>query len=292
VSAEQDGNVDAGAEDRDVIACARRSFERGRASWPDVVLEWDRFERYFVERASGAAPADALAADMYLACASAYGIPRALAALEPLFTFHVARAVASVDASPAFVEDVLQSTREHLLVAAPGAIARIADYAGRASLKSWLSTVAVRRAINHSRREARGRRTIAYGHADLRLVRGSPELDYLRRRYKGAFEDVIRDCIGRLPRQQRLLLRLNLVEGMSIDGLATAYAIGRSTAARRLVQARRELFDGVCRELRTRLKLSRRDLDSLAGEIQSQLDVSILRLLASETRGGVGGSDS
>lgn len=284
---EGSGNSGGKEHDIDLLALARSAFEIGQARWPDVVLDWERFEAYFRQHAKrGDTPSNSAAADMYLACSCAHGLPRALAALESILMLPVARAIASVDPTPTFVEEVVQATREHLLVPEGGGLARIGEYAGRCSLKNWLSTVAVRRAISQLRGQARGRRAVARGQGDMRLVRGSPELDYLRHRYKGVFEEAIRHSIAQLPRQQRLLLRLNLVEGMSIDGLATAYSVGRSTAARWLVQARRVLFESVRRELHARLKLSAGEIDSMAHDIRSQLEVSILRLLASEPRPG------
>jgi RNA polymerase sigma-70 factor, ECF subfamily len=257
---------------------ARRNFEIGRTAWPNVLLPFDSFARYFVRQASGAPLAGANAADLYLACACAEGDGEALAALERVLTSDVARALASEDSSQAFVDEMLQATREHLLVRRDREPCRIADYGGRASLKTWLCAVAVRLAI--SRRRRKGEQRHEQLSVDLRLAGGGPEFEYLRGRYKSVFEDAVRSAIEQLQAKERMLLRLNLVDGMSVDELGAMYKVGRSTAARWLANARRALLEAARQDLRARLQLSPEELESLAGDLTSQLEVSVLRLLA------------
>jgi RNA polymerase sigma-70 factor (ECF subfamily) len=260
---------------------ARRRFEAGRAAWPELTLDANAFERYFARHAAiDPGPLEAHAADMYLACACSLGVSGALAAFERTFFGDLSRAVAAVDSSQAFVEEVLQATRERLLVGTSAEPSKIADYAGRASLRSWLSAVAVRWAISQRRRKSDQRHETFTAEDDRRLAMGGPEFDYLRGRYKDAFEDAVRDAIERLPAKQRLLLRLNLVDGMSIDKLAVAYHVGRSTAARWLASARSALLEEARREMRAKLGLTASELESIGADMRSQLEVSILRLLA------------
>jgi RNA polymerase sigma-70 factor (ECF subfamily) len=261
-----------------------RLFDAGRMAWPQFDVDAGLFERYVTRHASGETPpGDIYAADMYLACACAHGVNAALAVLERTLEGNVARAVASIDSSHAFVEDVLQTVRERLLVRRDDEPGKISEYAGRASLRTWLCAVAVRCAI--SQRRLKGEQC----HADLaveddrRLAKGGPEFDYLRRRYKGAFEEAVRGAIERLSSKERALLRLNLVEGMSIDRLGTVYQVGRSTAARWLASARRALLEEARRKLRENVRLTSTELESLSAAMHSQLDVSILRLLGRTT---------
>jgi RNA polymerase sigma-70 factor (ECF subfamily) len=259
---------------------ARRWFEAGRAKWSHLRLEFDTFEPYFARHAAQALPAEAHAADMYLACAAAHGVDGALEALDGVLSNDVARAVATVDPSHDFVAEILQATRERLLVAKSGQCGKIGDYGGRASLRSWLGAVAVRLAISRRRRKGEQRHEAFDEADDRRLAKGGPEFEYLRRRYKGAFEDAVRHSLESLPPKQRMLLRLNVVEGMSIDAIAAAYQVGRSTAARWLAAARSALFDGARCEIRARLNVTMTELDSLVADMRSEIDVSILRLLS------------
>jgi RNA polymerase sigma-70 factor (ECF subfamily) len=263
----------------DLCSAAKRQFDAGRAAWPSIALEFEAFERYFARHATVEIPPGELhASDMYLACACSYGIASALAELEGTFRNDVARAVASIDSSHAFVEDTLQATRERLLTGKGPS--KIADYAGRSSLRSWLCAVAVRWAIGQRRRKREQHHEPFNTEHDMRLVSKGPDFEYLRRRYKSVFEQAVRTAVDRLPAKQRLLLRLNLVDGMSVDKLGTVYRVGRSTAARWLATARQELLEGVRRHLRHELRVTSAELDSLGADLRSQLDVSLHKLLA------------
>ena len=265
---------------------ARRIFEKGRDVWPELALPFELFDAYFARHAMPDAVAqEGNAADMYLACASAHGIDGAFARLEPTMIGDVARAVATVDSSPAFVEEVLQALRERLLVRRGPEPSKISDYAGLASLRSWLCAVAVRWAISQRRRKSAQRHTSFRPDQDKRLANTGPEYEYLRQRYKGVFEEAVRDAIRRMPAEQRLLLRLNLVDGMSVDKLGALYKVGRSTAARWLASARRALFEAVRGDLRDKLRLTSTELDSLGGDLRSLLDVSVFEVLASADHG-------
>jgi RNA polymerase sigma-70 factor (ECF subfamily) len=268
-------------------SAALLAFEVGRARWPQLALEFDAFNRYFARHARGAVPpCHEHSADMYLACACGSGIDGALAAFECTLLGDMARAVASIDSSGAFIEEILQATRERLFVSRGGQPGKIANYAGRASLRSWLCAVAVRSAISWRRRKGEQRHKPFAAEADRRLAHGGPEFEYLRARYKVVFEDAVRSAVKQLPAKERMLLRLHFVDGMSIDKLGTVYRVGRSTAARWLASARRVLLEKARQELHTRLRLTSTELDGLAAEMRSQLEVSLVPLLATTRRDG------
>jgi RNA polymerase sigma-70 factor (ECF subfamily) len=259
---------------------AYRRFVLGRAAWQGLALSFDGFADYFRPHAASATlPAEGHAADMYLACACALEVGGALAAFERVFSADMMRAVASIHSSPAFVDETMQTVRQRLFVRRDGEPGKIASYAGRASLKSWLCAVAVRSAISVRRRKGDQRHKPFAADEDRRIAKGGPEFEYLRGRYKAVFESAVRTAIERLPAKQRLLLRLNLVDGMTIDNLGTAYKVGRSTAARWLADARRALFEQARLDLQATLRLTSTELDSLAVDLRSQLEVSVLRLL-------------
>jgi RNA polymerase sigma-70 factor, ECF subfamily len=273
-------SVRGGNRASDLAELTRQRFEVGRAVWPDLVLEFEVFEPYFHRHSLATRPpCEEYAPDMYLACACGQAIDGAIAALERTLVSDMARALGSIDSSHEFVEEMLQATRERLFVGKGVGAGKILEYGGRASLRSWLCAVAVRVAISHKRRKVEQRHRSFDTRADRRLGNGGPELDYLRRRYKHSFEDAVRSAIQSLTPRDRMLLRLNVLDGMSIDRLGTTYRVGRSTAARWLANARRTLFERTRRELQTKLRLTSTEIDALAADMQSQLDVSVGRLL-------------
>ena len=79
--------------------------------------------------------------------------------------------------------------------------------------------------------------------------------------------------------RERAVLCLNVRDGLSIDKLAAVYGVGRSTVARWLSAAREIVERETRSELVSRLKLSPSAFESLAAEVQSNLDVSLVGLL-------------
>lgn len=84
-------------------------------------------------------------------------------------------------------------------------------------------------------------------------------------------------AIGALPARDRTLLRLNLVDGLTIDELARMYQMHRATAARQLEHARGAVATA------TRLHLAATvppdELEEVARLVASQLDLSLSRVL-------------
>jgi RNA polymerase sigma-70 factor (ECF subfamily) len=270
-------NDPAGLED-----AIRERLEAGRRAWPDVALDPEAFVRHLATHQSGELPPLANIGDLYLACACAHAIPRAIAIFQRDFLDVIARAARRVDSSATFVEEVGQVVFEKLLTAPARETPKIADYAGRAALRSWLSVTATRTALNL--RRTQGERAQARTHDELgsgiaALGAGALELDYLKRRYKPAFEAALRVALQRLDVKDRALLRLNLGDGLSIDRLAAMYRVGRSTAARWLSQARASLLDETRRELVRALDITASEFESIAALVRSDLEVSVVRLL-------------
>jgi RNA polymerase sigma-70 factor (ECF subfamily) len=243
-------------------------------AWPALALPQATFFAYVTRCSEGGERPDVKrASDLYLACACAARIPRALDAFDRVLATAVARGVMRIDPSPAFRDLVAQDLRTRLLIGEPP---KIIDYAGRASLASWLKTAAVRAALNL--RRARGDQPHDSLPSALVAAAG-PDIALVRAKYKAAFEDALRAALAVLPERQRILLTLSLGEGMSIDALAAKFGVGRSTAARWLIAARELLTQETRRILLARLGLTPSELDSVAADVRSDVDVSIVRLL-------------
>src|SRR5262249_39179513 len=95
------------------------------------------------------------------------------------------------------------------------------------------------------------------------------------RLYRGAFRDAFRAAVKALGDDQRLLLRQNVLDGLSIDRLAVFYRVHRATVARRLESARKALLDGTHRMLAARLQVRAEEVESILRLIASQLEVSL-----------------
>lgn len=257
---------------------------RATALWPDVHLDEDHFVRAVAERLPGEDPVRTLHAmqtdDLYLACACAAGDPCALDDFERYCGPVIHRALASTGAAIEERADLLQVVRQRLLVApAQGGAPRIATYSARGSLRGWVRVVAIREA---ARMLPRARRERAAEHDELAgLIAGSdnPEVGYFKRLYREEFKQAFHTAVEALDDRARLLLQQAALDGLSVDQLAALHGVHRATAARWVQAAREAVLIATQRALLWRLRLSRTELASVMRLIQSQLDLSLTRVL-------------
>ncbi len=263
------------------------AHRRAQSAWPRISLSAEMFAQHLAARlGEGGHPArlsELHVEDLFLACACGQRDPVALSSLARLIQHQVREAVKRMSGPPGLQEEVEQLLRERLLVgegAAGGRSApRILDYAGRGSLEKWLRAAAVRTALT-AKRAAR-REVVADEDELLELPAANqdPELRLIQAAYKKAFSAAFQAGLAALQPQQRNVLRLQLLDGLNIDQIGALYGTHRSTAARWLASAREELLLRTREQLGTALRLGPTELDSLMGQLHSQLDVSIRRFL-------------
>jgi RNA polymerase sigma-70 factor (ECF subfamily) len=215
------------------------------------------------------------ASDLALAAACAAADPAAMATLDALLVEVVRRAVRRIDPSPDFADLVAQELRTRLL---SGERPRIGEYAGKSSLRSWLTTAAVRTALN-ARRGAKERPHESVG-SGIRALAAEPEIALLRARAKGELATSVKAALERLPPRDRALLRLSVVDGVGVEGLARIYSVTKSTSGRWLMAAREALRALVRDDLRDRLVLTSTELESFVHALSGDIDVSVARMLA------------
>jgi RNA polymerase sigma-70 factor (ECF subfamily) len=213
-----------------------RYLAAARAAWPALPLDVSVFVQHVAERATdGLLPPLNHAADLYLACACAHHVPGAHDAFDRHCGEAIARAVSRKSGSAVFVDEVTQRLRERLFVSSQG-LPKIAEYRGRAALRTWLTIAASREALMLLRGEARRRKNTEVG--DAPAIDDSPELALLKRRYAEDFGAALAHAFRRLSDKERTILQLQVVEQLGIDALGALYKVGRSTAARWLAGAR------------------------------------------------------
>jgi RNA polymerase sigma-70 factor (ECF subfamily) len=222
--------------------------------------------------------ADRAIEDLYLACACATGVAGAAAYFERRFGKVIRKAVARVISAPVDRDEAEQLTRRALLVRSQAGPPKIASYAGEGPLESWVSVTAIRTAISLGRSGGTERqlrdRTLgeAAGGAD-------PELLVMKGELRAQVEAAFEQALERLGDRERLLLRLYLVSGMTMEDIGKTFDVAHQTVSRWLVRARKQVLAIVRRELARRLKISRSELRSIVRLVASQLNLSISRLL-------------
>lgn len=236
----------------------------------DEPLEWPDVERQLTE---SDAPA------IYLAAACADGQSDAIERFETLYFTAIPKALRSMGAQPADIDDVLSVVREKLFIGVDGQRPRVLGFAGGGSLEKLCKVVAARTLLNRQRSKRRERVSGDEALADLIAPHNDPELAAVKEHHRDAFRSAFSDAIAKLSSEDRNLLRLSLIHRLSIDEVGRIYQIHRSTAARRLTRLRDAIAQDTRMYLRVKLGADRQELQSLFRLVQSGLDRSFIRLL-------------
>ena len=216
--------------------------------------------------------------DVFLAVAAVMGDRDAWSALTERYFARVRAALRRTGVAADAHEDVLQQLRTRLFVAPPGQSARVLRYVGHGDLGGLLKVTAVRLGLN----AVRGPRRVADDEPITTLADGlDVELGQIERRYATEFKAAFEQAAAALQPEERNLLRLHIVDGLSIDRIAAIFRIHRSTAARRLGRARSRVSIGV-RELLAAQLGEDVALPSLLRIVRSRLELSLSRVLGEE----------
>jgi RNA polymerase sigma-70 factor (ECF subfamily) len=257
----------------------------GAAAWPDLNLAPGDFAAHLAARIPaessdlGAALDELHAADLYLACACARDVPGAIAAFEAAHGPMVASFIARIDRAPAFVSEVMQLVRQRVFVGSVDKPPRIQGYAGRGPLAGWVGIAAQRIALDLVDKEKVEARARERAMADEIGTELDPELQYIKVRYREAFERAFARAVEDLGARERALLRLQIAGGLTLEQIGTMYKVNASTVSRWIAGVRTALLAETERLLRAELSLSPPEFNSLARVLVSQLDISVSRLL-------------
>jgi len=260
-------------------------IELARKTWPGATVDLHQFVAQLARRMIPGKRVDEWlanvhSADLYLCCGCASGDSQSIATFEQAVLPQVVPAIAGIDSSPTFVAEAKQQVRQKLFVSADGRPPKISEYAGFGPLAHWLRAVALRTALNlrraHNREE-----TLASDDQLLELPAqvNDLELEYLKERYRKDFTEAFRKAVSMLSPQERNVLRLHFVDGLSLTQVGSAYQADKSTVSRWIAKSRLILLQRTREELSNRLRLDTKELDSLMHLVNSQLDVSISTVL-------------
>lgn len=262
-------------------APVRRLYEAGAREWPGIRLPLDRFVEHVAGRSAEKGSAELRPADLYLACACAHRVPGAVDAFERAYMTRIPAFLARMRPSTEVVDEVRQTLREKFFVGRDGAPGRIAEYDGTGALASWVRVAAVRTAID-LRRKRGGVVETTESLVDVAgpaSSRRDPELGYIKRGYRRAFDEAFRTAVARLDPDQRRLLHGHFVEGLTLDELAAKLGVHRATVARRIAAGREAIADEARRLLGDKLGATSSEIESIVALMRSRLEVSLVEVL-------------
>jgi RNA polymerase sigma-70 factor (ECF subfamily) len=283
---EEAGSAAARMVEGDGAATARvltALYARGRLANPGLAVSEEAFGRYLARCANGAGhwvaePLSALVAeDVYLACACTVRSRGAVAAFERRFGPVIRRAVSRVLDTPDERQEAEQRARQHLLVEETKGPPRIARYLGEGPLEKWISVACMRVAIAFGRAESAERQLREKAIAEAAGV--DPDALMGRRDVRSAFERAVTESLARLNPRERLVLKLYLVSGMTIDAIGKSLGVTRQAVSKTLARAREQIIEEVQKSVQHDLKMTNEELTSILRFVASQLDLSISRSL-------------
>lgn len=264
----------------------RLALASARARWPEIVIEDDVFlahiERHLrADQSLDQTIPSLYLADLYCALGCARGEPRALEIFDREYLQPASSALSRIDPSPDVAEEVKQLLRQKLLLPTATQKPRIAEYAGRGPLSAWVRAALLRTALNFKRDRQRDRCANAQPLFESDLPAYDPEALSIKASYREAFQNALRCALATLPRGDRILLRLHLLEGLNLDSIGIVYNVHRATVARWLAQARAVLRQTMLAQLSNELELPTDEVERSIGLVHSQFDLSLSRLLRS-----------
>jgi len=220
-------------------------------------------------------------AELTLAAAVAAGDPAAIREFEARYLVPVRSQLRAMNLGAADIADIEQTIRIKLLVGEDGAPARLVQYAGQGKLGGLVRVAAVREALTLLRRKKTT--TSEDWLEELSSPDDDPELVRLKARHRVEFKAAFEAAVRRLSPREHTLLRLHLVRQHSIDHIGAVYGVHRATAARWIEAAKRSLRSETSGILAERFDLRGPELDRVIDLIESRIELSIDRLLATAT---------
>lgn len=260
--------------DVDPVATA---WQQCRARRPDVDVPLARFRAYLdAHRPADVTPDDQLATwcldDIYLVCGCLAGVPAAIAAVDrdlvPIIDAHLASWETAV------VDETRQRLRTMLLVDHAGRGPLLAQYGGRGALRRWVRVVAAREAGKTRRADLAATPVDDDALFDALAPADDPALAVVKRDAAAAFKAAFAPALAALDRRARAVLRLHVLDGLSIDEIAPMYAVHRATVARWITGAKDDVLERTRRQLMRDLRLDAGEVDSLIRLVQSRIELA------------------
>ncbi len=260
-------------------------YAAARAAWPELDVAPERFGAWVARLSPDEMTTEMLAElhldSLLLTCACAAGDVAALRRCEERYFPILVAALARMRLSAGQIEEITQQMRDELFVRAPTQPPKIADYAGRGNLASWLTVSATRAAYKQLRREKRNVSDEDAKLADEQALQGDAEVEMVKRRLRPLFRESFALALAALEQRDRSLLRQHYLDELTLEEIAVLYRTHRATAARWLASARQALLDGTRGALMSRLRMPKAECESVIRMARSELDMTMRSLFAS-----------
>jgi len=248
-----------------------------RTRWPQIAFDDAAGGRHLEECRDDAGRLPPFAVELVLAAACLAGDQAAIRAFNDEMFERVDRVLSRLGLNSADADDVKQDVRTKLLVATTGD-PKLSLYRGTGPLPHWIASVAGREALGSMRKR---KATDAIDDDDfLADAADDPELVALKSQHGAAFKEAFQAAVRELGSRERGILRALIVDDRSVNEVAAVYGIHRVTASRWVSELRADLLKRTRNQLRDRFGFDASSLDSALRLLDSNLELSLYRLLA------------
>jgi RNA polymerase sigma-70 factor, ECF subfamily len=258
-------------------------WARGRAGHPEIAVSDTTFAAHLAVCGAAIDPGTH-AEDLYLVCGGLSGDAAAIAKLRRIHRPVLAGYLRHIDGSPAFVDEVEQQVWDVLVVGGAGARPKLELYSGQGQLAGSIGIAGQRIALMIRRHEAAQERAHDGAAAEAQVIADDPELSIIKASLREKFRQAITLALGVIEDRERMVYRLYLIDGLSVEGIGKMYGVSHSTVSRWLAKARETVIAEAQRVLREDMHLSPEEFDSVAGLVVSRLDLSVSRILHGSAR--------
>lgn len=263
-------------------------YAEAAAIWPGVRLDREVFLQRLADAGAASANGCTRPSELFLAAACLAGDPAALEHFDREYIAQIPQFVAKFRLARAEVEDLQQVVRMRLLA---GPRPSLATYTGLGSLEGWVRVVAVRVALDLRAGSTPAQEALDDG-ALMRLAPDAPSAPdpsiatILDERHRPAVREALNTALLGLSNRDRTVLRMYVVDDVSLDAIAIVYRVHRATVARWLVSIRGDLLKAIRRRLKVDLGASHSSVVSLMRALQFDIQLSLSRILDDEPGGG------
>jgi RNA polymerase sigma-70 factor (ECF subfamily) len=256
------------------------------AAWPEFRVQ----RPAFLEKLNELVPTADLPAraderfhhvDLYLASACAAGDATALTVFTRRYLSRIDHYLRRFANSAVSFDEVRTTLEDKLLFSSvKDGVPRIRQYNGRGPLEAWVAMAAQRAVLSILRARGTASRTDSTsGLCDLWSEAYELERAHSHR-YADAIKEIVREAIRSLPVRQRNILRLSIIEDVSLSQIARMLNVHQSTVSR----AFHASLNKVNEEVRARLKavhgIGDSEVESIVRQLQSRIDLSLSGVFA------------
>ena len=258
------------------------------AAWPQLNIELEDFIAHMAARIPTGQPVvetiESLHhSDLYLASACANGDEEAFKRFSEIYDPVIERAAKRVEAQGVDADETRQLLVNHLLLPRGDRPPAIALYTGQGALHSYLKVAALHKALKLLEKFKKD--PVSDDLEDAFMVADSsddPEIAVLKRTYKSEFKRAFQAAMADLSSEERNVLRYHYLKGLNTRQIAPLFGVDQSTIVRMLARIRGSLLASTRERLMADLGLGQSKFGSILNLVQSQLDMSISRVLGSK----------